>query len=164
MAEDIKNVAEDMGWDTGLSAEAKEVNLPPEGVYGFSVIEFERTFAKSSGRPMAKLTLQLDREAQFWKVSDNLVLSASAEWKLISFFECVGLKKKGESLAHMPWDKVLGSTGHVQIKHETYEGKTRCKVDRYIMAEAAKAPTAPSAAITAPTPVSSEQGNLPFEV
>ena len=159
MAEDINN-ASDLDWNSGISAEAKEQNLPPVGAYGFTVIEFERTFSKSSGKPMAAITLELDEEGQFWKVNDYLVLSANMEWKLISFFESVGLKKKGEALAQMPWDKVLGSSGRVFIKHETYEGKTRCKVDRYVISEAAKAPTAP--AQTIPAPVSNDE--MPFEV
>lgn len=151
MAEELNNAAE-MDWNSGISAEAKEANLPPKGCYGFTVVEFERTFSKSSGKPMAAITLELDKEGQFWKVNDYLVLSANMEWKLISFFESVGLKKKGEALAQMPWDKVLGSSGRVFIKHEEYEGKARVKVDRYVIAEAAKAPSAP------------DMGDVPFEV
>lgn len=159
MAEELNNASE-LDWNSGISAEAKEQNIPPVGAYGFTVIEFERSFSKSSGKPMAKITLELDKEGQFWKVNDYLVLSANMEWKLIAFFECVGLKKKGEALAQMPWDKVLGSEGRVFIKHEVYEGKARCKVDRYVVGEAAKAPTAP--AQTIPAPVS--DNDMPFEV
>lgn len=155
MAEELNNASEnasELDWDSGISAEAKEQNLPPVGTYGFTVIEFERTFSKSSGKPMAKITLELDKEGQFWKVSDFLVLSANMEWKLITFFESVGLKKKGEPLAKMPWDKVLGSSGRVWIKHEPYEGKEYCKVDRYVVSEAAKAPSKP------------DMSDMPFEV
>lgn len=148
-----------LGWDSDLPAEVEsERNLPPEGEYGFTVIEFEKTFSKA-GKPMAKLNLQLDEEGQHWKVWDYLVLTESMAWKLVSFFECLGLKKKGEALAKMPWDKVLGASGRMTIKHETYNGNESCKVERYIVAEAAKAPTAPKTEIKAP-----DQGNLPFEV
>ena len=151
MAEELNNASE-LDWDSGISAEAKEQNLPPVGTYGFTVIEFERTFSKSSGKPMAKITLELDKEGQFWKVSDFLVLSANMEWKLITFFESVGLKKKGEPLAKMPWDKVLGSSGRITIKHEPYEGKEYCKVDKYVVSEAKKAPSKP------------DMSDMPFEV
>lgn len=143
MAEEVKNL--DMDWDSPISAEASErseQNLPPVGEYGFTVIECEKTVSKA-GKKMAKVNLELDEEGQHWKVYDYLVLTTNMEWKLASFFECVGLKKKGESLSKMPWDKVLGSKGRMKIKHETYDGKESCKVDRYIPSEASKAPTAP---------------------
>lgn len=151
MANDQVNNAAEMDWDSGISAEASQANLPPVGEYGFTVIEFEKTISKS-GKKMAKINLELDRDAQFWKVNDYLVLQESMAWKLAAFFECLGLKKKGEPLTSMPWDKVLGASGRVKIKHETYEGKENCKVDRYVTTEAAQAPKAP------------ENDNLPFEV
>jgi hypothetical protein len=73
-------------------------------------------------------------------------------WKLAQFFECLGLKKKGEPLTSMPWNKVLNETGRVKIKHEVYEGKESCKVDRYIITDAAQAPKAP------------DTSDVPFEV
>ena len=151
MAEDIKNTNEEMDWDSGISAEASQANLPPVGEYGFTVIEFEKTQSKT-GKKMAKVTLELDESAQFWKVNDYLVLQDSMAWKLAQFFESLGLKKKGEPLTSMPWDKILNETGRVKIKHETYEGKENCKVDRYVVTEAAQAPKAP------------DTSDVPFEV
>lgn len=153
MADEIKNnTASEMDWDSGISAEASngEYNLPPVGEYGFTVIEFEKTLSKG-GKKMAKLTLELDAAGQFWKVYDYLVLSANMEWKLATFFESLGLKKKGEPLTKMPWDKVLNETGRVKIKHETYDGKENCKVDRYVVTDASQAPTNPNS-------------DVPFEV
>ena len=151
MAEDIKNNAAEMDWDSGISADAGQANLPPEGEYGFTVTELEKTVSKS-GKKMAKITLELDREAQFWKVNDYLVLQENMAWKLAQFFECLGLKKKGKPLTSMPWDKVLNETGRVKIKHETYDGKENCKVDRYITTDAVQAPKAP------------DTSDVPFEV
>ena len=151
MAEDIKNTNAEMDWDSGISAEASQANLPPVGEYGFTVIEFEKTQSKT-GKKMAKVTLKLDESAQFWKVNDYLVLQDSMAWKLAQFFESLGLKKKGEPLTSMPWDKVLNETGRVRIKHETYEGKENCKVDRYVVTEAAQDPKAP------------DTSDVPFEV
>lgn len=160
MAEDVKkNVEEkEMDWDSGISAEVEERNLPPVGEYGFTVDEFEKTLSKS-GKKMAKITIKLDKEGQFWRINDYLVLTANMEWKLAQFFECLSLKKKGEPLTSMPWNQVLGSSGRVKIKHEVYEGKENCKVDRYLVSDAAKAPTAPANDIKAP-----EAGDVPFEV
>lgn len=151
MAEDIKNNAAEMDWDSGISAEAGQANLPPVGEYGFTVVELEKTLSKT-GKKMAKVVLELDREAQFWKVTDYLVLQENMAWKLAQFFESLGLKKKGEPLTSMPWNKVLNETGRVKIKHETYEGNENCKVDRYITTDAAQAPKAP------------DTSDVPFEV
>ena len=151
MAEEIKNNAAEMDWDSGISAEAGQANLPPVGEYGFTVVELEKTLSKT-GKKMAKVVIELDQEAQFWKVTDYLVLQENMAWKLAQFFESLGLKKKGEPLTSMPWDKVLNETGRVKIKHETYDGKENCKVDRYITTEAAQAPKAP------------DTSDVPFEV
>lgn len=151
MAEDIKNNAAEMDWDSGISAEAGQANLPPVGEYGFTVVELEKTLSKT-GKKMAKVVLELDREAQFWKITDYLVLQENMAWKLAQFFESLGLKKKGEPLTSMPWDKVLNETGRVKIKHETYEGNENCKVDRYITTDATQAPKAP------------DTSDVPFEV
>lgn len=153
MADEIKKVenAADLDWDSPIEANVGSENLPPIGEYDFTVVDFEKTFS-SSGNKMAKITLQLDKSAQFWKVYDNLVLTDKTAWKLAQFFEALGLKKKGEKLERMPWDKVPGATGRVKIKHETYNGKESCKVDQYILSEAAKAPTKP------------DMSDMPFEV
>ena len=141
MVDEIKNT--EMDWDSPIEANVNEMNLPPVGEYGFTVIEFEKTFSKA-GNKMAKITIQLDKEnGQHWKINDYLVLSDKMAWKLSDFFEALSLKKKGEKLEKMPWDKVLGSTGRVKIKHETYDGKESCKVDKYLVSEAEQAPTAP---------------------
>lgn len=153
MADEIKKVenAAEMDWDSGISAEVSERNLPPVGEYGFTVVEFEKTLSKSN-KKMAKITIELDEAGQFWKVTDFLVLQDSMAWKLAQFFESLGLKKKGEPLTSMPWDKVLNETGRVKIKHELYNGEEYCKVDRYVVTDSAQAPTAP------------DTSDVPFEV
>jgi hypothetical protein len=161
MSEENKNM--DMDWDSPISAEASnnEYNLPPVGEYGFTVESFEKTFSKA-GKKMAKIVLKLDKEAQFFHVYDYLVLTENMAWKLAQFFECLSLKKRGEPLDHMPWDKVLGASGRVKIKHEDYNGTESCKVDRYIVSDAAQAPTAPKKASAKKTKTPEE--DLPFEV
>lgn len=161
MSDEMKNM--DMDWDSPISAEASknEFNLPPVGEYGFTVDSFEKTFSKA-GKKMAKVVLKLDKDAQYFHVYDYLVLTENMAWKLAQFFECLSLKKKGEPLDHMPWDKILGASGRVKIKHEEYNGTESCKVDRYIVSEAAQAPTAPKKASAKKTKTPEE--DLPFEV
>ena len=161
MAEDIKKEIEDQeqDWDSGLEADYNDNNIPPVGEYGFTVTEFEKTVSKK-GSKMAKLTIQLDKEnGQNWKVTDYIVLTQA--WKCAQFFECLSLKKKGEPLDRMPWDKILNATGRVKIKHELYNGEEYCKVDKYIVSEAAQAPTVPKK--TAAKKKAPED-DLPFEV
>ena len=159
MSEEEKKIVEEQDWDSGLEAEYNDNNIPPVGDYGFQVIEFEKTTSKK-GSKMAKLTIQLDKEnGQNWKVTDYIVLTQA--WKCAQFFEALSLKKKGEALDRMPWDKVLGASGRVKIKHELYNGEEYCKVDRYLISEAAQAPTAPAKKTSKKK---SDEGDLPFEV
>lgn len=159
MSEEEKKIVEEQDWDSGLEAEYNDNNIPPVGEYGFQVIEFEKTTSKK-GSKMAKLTIQLDKEnGQNWKVTDYIVLTQA--WKCAQFFEALSLKKKGEPLDRMPWDKVLGASGRVKIKHELYNNEEYCKVDRYLISEAAQAPTAPAKKVSKKK---SDEGDLPFEV
>ena len=135
MTDENKNM--ELDWDSGIDAnvgmEKDENWIPPVGEYGFTVIEFEKTFSKA-GRKMAKLTLELDEDGSNWKITDYIVLTQA--WKCAQFFESLGMKKKGTALARMPWDKVLNAQGRVKIMHEPYNGKDYCKVDRYVVGEA----------------------------
>lgn len=159
MSEEEKKIVEEQDWDSGLEAEYGDNNIPPVGEYGFQVIEFEKTTSKK-GSKMAKLTIQLDKEnGQNWKVTDYIVLTQA--WKCAQFFEALSLKKKGEALDRMPWDKVLGASGRVKIKHELYNAEEYCKVDKYLISEAAQAPTAPKKNTSKKK---SDDGDLPFEV
>ena len=145
--EEKKKVEEiqEMDWDDGIEAEVTtsgEFSILPVGEYDFEVEDLEKTFS-SKGNKMAKVVLKIEYNGINYKVFDNIVLMSNMKWKIAQFFECLGLKKKGEPLQKMPWDKVVGATGRMKLKHETYEGRESCKVDRYLIAEAAKAPTKP---------------------
>ena len=155
-------MSETYDWNSKVPAkvEEREFQLPPIGDYNFIVVSAEKTFS-SNGNPMIKV--RLDLQGADGSVFDNLVISDKMMWKLISFFESIGLKQKGEELSLSigdAADKAVGLEGSCKIKHETYDNKESCKVDRYIMAEAAKAPTAPKKA----TKKKSDEADLPFEV
>jgi len=138
--EEVK--AQQLGWDSKLPAEVeqKEFSVPPIGEYNFIVVSVEKTFAKSSGAPMLKV--RLDLQGADGSVFDNLVISEKAMFKVVSFFESVGVKEKGKELELSIGDaacKAEGLEGRCKIKHETYNGETRAKVDRYIVLDS-KAP------------------------
>lgn len=145
------NEVRNLDWDSSISADAsKEFERPPIGDYYFEVCGFEKAVS-SKGNKMAVIEVKLlDGDQAGFKMKDNLVLTSNMEWKLAQFFECLGLKNKGEQLQKMPWDMVLGSQGRLKLKHEDYEGKTYCKVDKYL-ARNTDANTAPSS-------------DMPFEI
>lgn len=139
-------------WDSGLDfVEEKEYSILPVGEYEFTVVNLERTYSKA-GSPMGVITLDIiTDQGQHYAVKDYLVISESMAWKLSSFFQCVGLQKKGQALKKMPWNKVVGAEGRVSIKHDTYNDKESAKVNKYL-------------APTAKPKVEDTDSDLPFEI
>lgn len=138
-------MSETYDWNSKVPAkvEEREFSLPPIGEYNFMVMSAEKTFS-SNDNPMIKV--RLDLQGADGSVFDNLVISDKMMWKLVSFFESIGLKKKGEELSLSigdAADKAVGMEGFCKIKHETYNGEKRAKVDKYLVPTAKKAATAP---------------------
>lgn len=115
-----------MDWNASLNADRKGTSLLPEGDYIFEVVGAERGhFSGSAKLPacnMINLTLQVKTETGSTQIRCNLILHRSLEWKLSSFFCCVGLKKKGQPFA-MDWSRVPGTHGRARIKQRTFTGK-----------------------------------------
>jgi hypothetical protein len=64
-------------------------------------------------------------------------------FKLISFFESVGVKEKGKDMKLSIGDAAIAALnceGRCKIKHEEYNGEVRAKVDKYIVLAPKKAP------------------------
>lgn len=138
-------MSETYDWNSKVPAKAeeREFALPPIGEYNFMVVSAEKTFS-SNGNPMIKV--RLDLQGADGSVFDNLVISDKMMWKLVSFFESIGLKKEGEELSLSigdAADKAVGMEGFCKIKYETYNGEKRAKVDKYLIPTAKKAATAP---------------------
>ena len=138
----------DYSWDSTVpaTAEQKEFSVPPIGEYNFMVMSAEKTYS-SNGNPMVKV--RLDLQGADGSVFDNLVLSDSMMWKLVTFFESIGLKEKGEELKISisdAVDKCTGLEGRLKVKHETYNGKLSAKVDKYLIPTSKKVAKAPKAA------------------
>ena len=143
-----------MGWDDVLENDGQEFVILPEGDYTFTVTNFERgRFPGSAKIPpcnKATLTISIDNDKGSATARFDLILYRTLEWKIASFFRCIGQKKHGEKVA-MDWNKVVGARGKAHIKPRSYtkDGGERWvnDVDRFLDYE-------PSVAFT---PVSNEE-------
>ncbi len=130
-----------MGWEDDLENDGVVNSILPEGDYNFQITKLERgRFPGSAKIPAcnkATITMQVVASpTETAYCTTDLILHKSLEWKLSSFFRCIGQKKHGERIK-MDWDKVEGSFGRAHFKPREYtnnEGKTRQanNVDYYI--------------------------------
>lgn len=114
-----------MGWDDAIENDGHDFIILPEGDYNFTVTGFERgRFPGSTKIPAcnkAVLTLEVKVPEGIAYVKTDIILYRSLEWKISSFFRCIGQKKHGERLT-MNWNAVLGSRGRAHFKPRTYIG------------------------------------------
>jgi len=115
-----------MDWNDALENDGQEFVVLDEGDYNFVVTDFERgRFPGSAKLPAcnkAAITVQVDSPNGTATVKFDLILYRSLEWRLSSFFRCIGQKKHGERLV-MNWNKVVGSKGRAHFKPRTYTDK-----------------------------------------
>mgnify|MGYP003442066643 CR=1 FL=1 len=129
-----------LDWNDSIETDGNEFVLLPEGDYNFLVTGFER--GRFPGGPKvpacnkAMITVQVTTAEGIARVKFDLLLYRSLEWRISSFFRCIGQKKHGEKLT-MDWNKVMGSIGRAHFKQRTYtnqygEEKTVNELDRFI--------------------------------
>ena len=110
-------------WNDAIEQDGQEFILLEPGDYNFRITNFERGhFAGSAKLPAcnkATLTLEVDTREGCAYVKYDLILARSLEWKISSFFRCIGQKKHGERLV-MDWNKVVGAQGRARFKPRTY--------------------------------------------
>lgn len=112
-----------MDWDDAIENDGQEFIILPEGDYNFTVVDFERgRFPGSAKIPAcnkATLTLQVNTADGTASIKTDLILYRSLEWRISSFFRCIGQKKHGERLV-MNWNTVVGSRGRAHFKPRNY--------------------------------------------
>ena len=115
-----------MGWDDVIENDGQEFVVLPEGDYTFTVSNFERgRFPGSAKIPpcnKATLTLNIDNDQGVATARVDLILYRPLEWKIASFFRCIGHKKHGEKVV-MDWNKVVGARGRAHIRPRDYTDK-----------------------------------------
>lgn len=128
-----------MDWDDTIESDGQEFITLPEGDYNFTVTAFER--GRFPGGPKipacnkAALTLQVKTDEGIAIIHTDLLLYRNLEWKLSSFFRCIGQKRHGERLV-MDWNSVIGSRGRAHFKPRAYTDRdgnerTANEVDRF---------------------------------
>lgn len=129
-----------MDWNDSIESDGQEFVLLPEGDYNFVVTNFERgRFPGSQKVPAcnkATITVQVKTADGIAIVRFDLLLYRSLEWRISSFFRCIGQKKHGEKLT-MDWNKVVGSVGRAHFKQRSYtnqygEDKVVNDIDKFI--------------------------------
>ena len=112
-----------LDWDDAIETDGQELVILEEGDYNFTVTDFERGRfpggAKIPACNKASLTLQVNTDKGVAICHTDLLLYKTMEWKLSSFFRCIGQKKRGERLV-MDWSKVVGSKGRAHFKPRNY--------------------------------------------
>lgn len=107
-----------LSWDEDVSSESREFIVLPQGVYDFVITGFERgQFNGSAKLPpcnKATLTLQIEYLDLPVSVKTDLLLCRSLEWKLSSFFKCIGFKGENGRIK-MDWSKVPGAKGKATL-------------------------------------------------
>lgn len=121
-----KGLSEAMEWDDVIEDDGREFIILPEGDYIFTVTRFERGrfpgSEKMAACNKASLVLQVETDKGTGICYTDIFLSRRLEWKIASFFRCIGQKQHGERLV-MDWNRVVGKRGRGHFKPETYTSK-----------------------------------------
>ena len=115
-----------LDWNDIIEDDGQEFVLLEEGDYNFTVTNFELGhFPGSAKLPAcnkATITLEVDTRDGCAYVKHDLLLCRNLEWRISSFFRCIGQKKHGERLV-MDWNKVLYAQGRAHFKSRTYTNR-----------------------------------------
>ena len=119
-SQDLQNEALD--WDAVIEDDGQEFVVLPEGDYKFRITGMKRgEFPGSAKLPAcnkAVLTAMVEYEKPAM-VTFDILMCRTLEWRIASFFRCIGQKKSGEKLK-MDWNKVVGSSGRAHFRPRSY--------------------------------------------
>lgn len=112
-----------MDFNDTIECDGPELVILPEGDYSFRVISYRLgNYPGSPKIPACKkvsLTLGVDTDEGLGIAYVDLILVRSLEWRLASFFRCIGLKHPGRRMT-MDWTRVPGCRGRARFKIRTY--------------------------------------------
>ena len=115
-----------LDWDSAIENDGQEFITLEEGDYNFTVTGLER--GRFPGGPKipacnkASITMQVNTDEGIAVIRTDLLLYKTLEWKLASFFRCIGLKKHGERV-QLDWNAIVGCHGRAHFKPRPYKDK-----------------------------------------
>lgn len=125
-------------WDSEIESDGQEYVTVQPGDYAFTVTKVERQNypgnVNSGGKipacQMALVTGSIDVPKGTATFRERLYLCKSFEWKLSSFFRCLGMKKHGEKL-RMNFPGAVGKRGMAKFGIHEHNGNTYNQVEQY---------------------------------
>jgi hypothetical protein len=106
----------------------------PEGDYYFTVDDAGEKESQK-GNPMIELQLLVEHDGAEVRVFDNLVFVEAAFWKIDAFRVSTGEKLVEGQKVNFEAEDCIGRRGRCHLYVDTYEGRTRNKVDAYLPPE-----------------------------
>jgi hypothetical protein len=106
----------------------------PEGDYDF-VVDDAGEKESSKGNPMIELQLLVEHDGAKVRVFDNLVFVENAFWKIDAFRLATGEKLVEGQKVNFEAEDCIDRRGKCHLYVDTYEGRSRNKVDSYLPPE-----------------------------
>lgn len=121
-------------WDSEIESDGAEYVSVQPGDYTFTVTDVERKQYNGSDKMpacnMVTVSGEIDVPNGIATFRENLYLIKRNEWKLSSFFRCLGMKKHGEKL-RMNFNGAVGKRGMAAFKTREYNDKVYNCIDHY---------------------------------
>lgn len=142
----MADLGNSLGWDDEVEIHDSEYILLDPGIYDFRVTSFERDFFDGSEKmaacPVAVVGMSVTDPKTGGEafVSSRLFCNTKVAWRITQFFKCVGLvpadAQDGDRVKLNLFNKCVGLTGRVKVKHRTYNNTEYNDVDRFIVPKA----------------------------
>jgi len=115
------------------------ISVLDPGIYEVRIKDLDPTGKTKAGDPMVSLQMEVVNNED-WEgamVWDNLPVNAKAAWKWIQVWVALGGSTEDEieglqDLADRCCVELPDKTIYIKVKKDTYEGKTRPKVEEYL--------------------------------
>ena len=121
-------------WDSEIESDGQEYVAVVPGDYSFTVTKVERKQYQGSDKipacNMAEVSGTIDVPKGTATFRERLYLVGSQEWKLSSFFRCLGMKKHGEKL-RMNFPGAVGKKGYAKFGNHEHNGNTYNQIEKY---------------------------------
>jgi hypothetical protein len=132
------------GWDErieGKGADDGSFTIFPDGIYPFTVIDFERSRYEGSEKlpacNMAIVKMQFEGGPQLGKttVQHRIFLHTKTKGLIAQFFRGLNLRKHDDDIALGDFSRIKGCRGFARLGKRTFDGKEYQDIKRFIEPE-----------------------------